>query len=348
MILKKIFISILLLLATDIFLIPIYLFMGIGLIFNDSGYQSDSFKEFIFSMGFVFLILLGSFILAYVVLKRFKCNTIMLHFIFIPTRFIIFTFIFCLFMQVYLNPKIDEKINPLTIHFKHKEQNEVEKIALLQEKEFQSYKHKQNTYEKIHSFNTNDGYFALLMNKKSKDLFILYQGNNTAFFKPLPAVDYKTIEKEKMETKNININSPFSPKLVEKTVEGQMKMYIVLPKEKLAFEIPEEKIVLSNEVYALDTFVRNQLIGNLNSYNITFEDGKVYRTGEIGEDVAWLFERDGKQILQRNAKGETSVDLSSIPHLFDKEGVYRAYITTDVKTKTSNTVQWTHEKSNLK
>lgn len=328
-------------------LFPIYFLMGVGLVFNDSGNKAASFMEFISSLGFIFLIYFGALILAYIMLRRFKCNNLILNFLFIPINLIIFGLIFCLFMQVYLDPKIDEKINPITIHSMKNEKKEIEKLTLTQEEDFDKYQTEREQYERIHSFKTDDGYFEFMLNKNSNSLYVVHQGDSNIVFRQIPAADYLAVERSKVSTADLNINSSLSPKLIV-GMEQFHEDYITIPKLALAFKISsDEKVALSNELLTFNKFVVGHISSNINSHNITFKGGTVFRTGSIGEDIEWSFKRDGVQILSRVATNETSLDLSTLNEEFRKAGVYSAYVSGGER-KLSNTVQWVIKKSDSK
>jgi len=316
--LKKNLSSVIWLLVAEVCLIPVYAVMATGLIFNDSGYQADTFMDFLFSVWFIFVILLTAFVFAYVLLRKLKCNKKLLHFFYIPTRLLLFGFIFCLFMQVYMNPKVDEKINPLTIYTKQSK----EKIM---KKSFEEYQEKKEQYENLYSFKTDRENFSFLMNKNTNELFVLIEKDQETYFKNLPKVKYSEIKKGS-KIRDINITSPLSLKLIE----NQYGAYVAIPSKNLAYEIP------SNE-----RMVRENLKNNLISYVVRYKDGSVYRTGDIGEDVCWVFKRDEKQILSRSAKSETVLDLTAIPDLFGPKGNYSVYVETCSFTKSSNVAKWT-------
>lgn len=62
------------------------------------------------------------------------------------------------------------------------------------------------------------------------------------------------------------------------------------------------------------------------SYDLKYENGIIFRSGNHKDGLTWVFKRDGKVILERNAENEESLNLSSLKGIFSKSGQYSCYL----------------------
>jgi len=62
-------------------------------------------------------------------------------------------------------------------------------------------------------------------------------------------------------------------------------------------------------------------------YKLSYEDGVLIRSGDIGENVSWNIYENGEKVLKRYAKDEIELKLSDLEDTLQKGHTYTAYLT---------------------
>ncbi|OZU89143.1 hypothetical protein CIL03_09050 [Virgibacillus indicus] len=339
---KNIFNSILLLIAAETIMIPIYYILVIGLAFNDSGFETDDFMEFI-SIPFPVWIFIAVVFIAVFFLNKLNCHRILLKFIYIPIKLLMIAIFFFSYMGVYMTEEVNNQYNPVTII--QNISKEAERAALIetQEKEYGNFINNQSDYEEIHTMDYENTRLTLLIDSSHDSLYIMYEDDENSIFKSLPQFD-KPFSQIQTKFSYPITDSPIGELLYAK--DSNHHYYIMNPSNRLAFQLfGEPNIIVSNERNNLEMLLGDILMNNVRTHSISYKNGNVYRTGEIDDDLTWEFFKNGEKILGRDASDELSLELSSLPHIFDEQGEYSAYLTSYIEgghRKVSNTVHWSN------
>ena len=179
------------LILAEVFLIPAYVLLLIGIAFNDTGYTTSSFVEFFSSVipvYFIYVYAISAGVIAFLMRKRAKAHIVTLT-IFILVHVAISVFLVFMYMDVYMTHDINVKYNPITIQRGKERLEEKQAIAKQQEQEYQDYMAKKASYEIIFEKDLDDVQYKIT---KNNDVFYFeYKNkkNNDAFAKELTISD---------------------------------------------------------------------------------------------------------------------------------------------------------------
>lgn len=327
--------SLLMVFAVHILLGPVHLFSFVVLAFNDTGWQAESLAEFfpaLFPVGFIIVL----HFIAYFVLWKLKCHKRILHCVYIPVCIfiaVIFTFFY---MDAFLPHEFNKNVNPLTISYLKSQERGFQRRYDMQGKAVEKYLKNPSKYETLYEIQEEAGTLAFVMDAKDR-LYAYYKSDEGEVFLKLRKEEdwdikhrYPLTQAEKSEMY-----------LVEDT---QSYFALYLPSKNLIFSLKHYDAILSGESKSIDHYLKELIMSHLEFYGVTYEDGKLYRTGSLEDDVHWVITVNGEQILSRVATNELELDLLLLSEaLGDVHGRYRAYLTTFIDgkyRKVSNMAYW--------
>ena len=336
-----------LLILSEVSFIPVYVFILVGIVFNDSDYTTSSFVDFFSIIIPIYAYVILTVLIVFLMRKYAKAHISVLT-IYILVHLAISVSAGFIYMLVYMPSEINEKYNPIVIQ-SEKAKLEEEKQ---QEQDYQDYLAKKESYELIFEKDlddvqykitkNNDIFYFEYKNKKNNDSFVkeLTTSDSLAKITPIRQRSLYDSDKYEMYFNSYNLIENNSTKNVN---------YISIPSLDFYYSFDDEyesDIVINNERTNFNKFFHELFLENIHFYDLSYKDGMLIRSGDIGDRVGWDIYENGERVLGRVADNELEFKLSDLGDLFQKGHTYTVYLTgyayPNHSTQVSNSVTFTY------
>ena len=144
-----------LLVLSEVSFTPVYMFILVGLAFNDSNYTTSSFADFFSLIIPIYWYVILTVVVGFLMRKYAKAHTVVLT-IFILVHVAISVFLGFMYMDVYMTHEINVEYNPIVIRREKVRLNEKQALAEQQEQDYQDYMTKKESYELIFEKDLDD------------------------------------------------------------------------------------------------------------------------------------------------------------------------------------------------
>ena len=327
-----------LLILSEVSFIPVYLFILVGIAFNDSGYTTSSFVDFfsIIIPIYVYLILTG--LIVFLMRKYAKAHISVLT-IYILVHLAISVSAGFMYMSVYMTNEINSKYNPIVIQHEKAKLEEKQALTKQQEQEYQDYMAKKESYELIFEKDLDDVQYKITKNKENDLFYFEYKNkkNNDSLVKELTTSDslaeitpirqrslYDS-DKYKMYFNSYDITENNFTRNVDYISIPSLDFYYSFDEYEYIYE--RNMIIFNNELTHFDRFFHELFLENIHFYELSYKDEVLIRSGKIGDRVGWDIYENGEVILSRSAHNETELKLSYLEDVFQKGHTYTVYLT---------------------
>lgn len=327
------------LILAEVFLIPAYVLLFIGIAFNDTGYTTSSFVEFfssIIPVYFIYVYAIFAGVIAFLMRKRAKAHIVTLT-IFILVHVAISVFLVFMYMDVYMTHDINVKYNPIVIRQEKERLEEKQALAKQQEQDYQDYMAKRESYEIIFERDLGDlgdVQYKITKNKENDLFYFEYKNkkNNDAFVKELTTSDdlAEITPEQQTGLYGSDYKMYFGSYIPTKDKYTRSIDYISIPSLDFYYSFDEYEsdiIIFNNERTNFNKFFHELFLVNIHFYELSYKDGMLIRSGKIGDRVSWGIYESGKAVLRRSAKNETELKLSDLENIFQKRNTYTVYLT---------------------
>ena len=317
------------LILSEILFLPVYLFILIGIVFNDSGYTTSSFVDFfgIIIPIYVYVIITGLIVF---LMRKYKKAHIFVLTIYILVHLAISVSAGFMYMLAYMPNEINEKYNPITIHYDKKTLEEERQ----QEQDYQEYLTKKESYELIFEKDLDDVQYKITKNKENDLFYFEYKNkkNNDAFVKELTTSDdlAEITPEQQTGLYGSDYKMYFGSYIPTKDKYTRSIDYISIQSLDFYYSFDEYEsdiIIFNNERTNFNKFFHELFLENIHFYELSYKDGMLIRSGEIGDRVGWDIYENGKGVLHRSATNETELKLSDLENILQKGHTYTVYLT---------------------
>jgi hypothetical protein len=326
-----------LLITAEVWFIHAYVFLVMLLIFNDTGYTTSSFVDFFRLIVPIHWYIILTVTVVLLMRKHAKDHIAVLT-IFILAHIAISVFSGFMYMDAYMPHEINVKYNPITIQREKARLEEKQAIAKQQEQEYQDYMAKKESYEIIFEKDLDDVQYKIT---KNNDVFYFeYKNkkNNDAFAKELTTSDdlaeitperqRSLYDSDKYEMYfNSYIPAENNYKLLDYISIPSLGFYYEFDEYQYAYKDKYNMIIINNGRTSFNKFIHGLFSENSHFYELSYKDGMLIRSGEIGDRVGWDIYENGEAVLSRSAHNETELTLSDLEHVLQKGHTYTVYLT---------------------
>lgn len=343
---KKVLKSIVLFIAMELFLIPLYLLILVGIVFNDSGYTAHSIPDFLTLLIPIYLylgatvVLLG--VMFWFVRTRwgYQLSTALTHVILIFVVHVCIALAFVpLYMLSYLSNDMNMQYNPVYIKMEEKKEADNKQILETQMQEYHDYVSNEDAYSMIYHRNVDGVDFRIVMSKKDGLFYVQYNDGDNVFFKPLetvslPVEDDSHSLKERLKIANDSHEIElyvFYKQSDDAYLADKYYLYIADMGTTIGLDVHETSdvsIMIDDvRIWRLNNYTKKQLVEymSLDMYDVSYQNGQLMRSGSIGDRVTWNISGDDGKTLSRLAENETVLDLSTLDW-FQKGVTYTVYM----------------------
>ena len=327
-------------------LIPLYLLILVGIVFNDSGYTAHSIPDFLTVLIPIYLyigatvVLLG--VMFWFVRTRwdYRLSTALTHVIFIFVIHVCIALAFVpLYMLSYLSNDMNMRYNPVYIEMQERKGAENTQILDAQTQEYQDYLSNKESYRTIYHRNVDGVDFHIVMGKKDDLFYIQYNDGDNVFFKPLETVSLPVEDGSHTLKERLRVASDsheielyvFYKQSDDVYLADKYYLYIADMDTTIGLDVHETSdvsIMIDDVRWNLNNYTQKQLVEymSLDMYDVSYQNGQLMRSGSIGDRVGWNIKGDNGKTLSRFAGNETVLDLSTLDEIFQKGVTYTVYM----------------------
>lgn len=325
-----------LLIIAELSFIPVYLFILVGLAFNDSNYTTSSFVDFFSLIIPIYAYVILTVVIVFLMRKLAKAHIVVLT-IYILTHLAISVYVGFMYMDVYMTNEINAKYNPIVIGAEKARLKEKQALTEQQEQDYQDYMAKKESYEIIFEKDlddvqykitkNNDVFYFEYKNKKNNDSLVkeLTTSESLAEVTPERQTGLYDSDKYKMYFNSYNLAENNFTRNIDYISIPSLDFYYSFDEYEDIYE--RNMIIFNNELTHFDKFFHELFLENIHFYDLNYKDGMLIRSGEIGDRVGWDIYENGEAVLSRSAHNETELKLSDLEDIFQKGHTYMVYLT---------------------
>lgn len=343
---KKVLKLIGLFIAMELLLIPLYVFMLIGIVFNDSGYTAYNMLDFLTIPIPIYLyigatvLLLGAMFWYVRTRWKYRLSIALTHVILIFVIHVwVALFFIPFYMLSYLSDDINMRYNLVYIETQEERETENKQILETQTQEYQDYLSNKEAYSTVYHRDVDGVDFHIMMSKKDDIFYVQYNDGDNMFFKPietvvLPVEDNSHVLKERLKVESnpheIELYV-FYEQLGHDRSSDRYYVYVADMDTTIGLDVHETRdvsIMIDDVRWGLNDYTQKQFVEymSLDMYDISYKNGQIIRSGSIGDDVSWNIKGDNGRSLSRFAGNETALDLNTLDEIFQKGATYTVYM----------------------